>query len=80
MDAGPPAVPDIVKAVEPSVVTMRTAIGLGSGDVYHADGIIVTNAHAVEDRLKHPFSTVQVQFADGSRVPASVVGVDGVAL
>ncbi|MDQ6754854.1 MAG: trypsin-like peptidase domain-containing protein [Actinomycetota bacterium] len=76
--AGLPAVPGIVKALEPSVVTIRTSIGLGSGVVYKADGVIVTDAHVVEDKNKLPFKTVQVQFADGSQVSASVVGVDDV--
>ncbi|MDQ6738841.1 MAG: S1C family serine protease, partial [Actinomycetota bacterium] len=69
---GLPAVPGIVKEVEPSVVTIRTAIGLGSGVVYRADGTIVTDAHVVEDQQKQPFQSVQVQFADGSQVAASV--------
>lgn len=77
--AGLPAVPGIVKAVEPSVVTIRSSIGLGSGVVYHADGTIVTDAHVVEDQQKQPFSTVQVQFADGTQVQADVIAVDNVS-
>lgn len=76
--AGLPTVPDIVRAVEPPVVTIRTSIGLGSGVVYRAAGTIVTDSHAVDDQKKHPFRTVQMQFAFGSRVQASVVGVDDV--
>ncbi|MCZ2404869.1 trypsin-like peptidase domain-containing protein [Paenarthrobacter sp. Z7-10] len=76
--AGLPAVPGVVKEVEPSVVTIRTAIGLGSGVVYRSDGTIVTDAHVVEDQQKQPFKNVQVQFADGSQSPAVVVGVDDV--
>ena len=74
--AGLPAVPGIVRQVEPSVVTIRTQIGLGSGVVYHSDGTIVTDAHVVEDQQKQPYKTVQVQFADGSQASAKVVGVD----
>ena len=50
-EAGPglPAVPGIVKQVEPSVVTITTPVGLGSGVVYHSDGAIVTDAHVVEN-------------------------------
>jgi serine protease DegQ len=76
--AGLAAVPDIVKAVEPPVVTILTSIGQGSGVVYHPEGIIVTDAHVVEDQQNQPFKTVQVQFADGSRVTTSVIGVDDV--
>lgn len=75
---GLPAVPGIVKQVEPSVVTITTPIGLGSGVVYHSDGAIVTDAHVVENQQKQPFKKVQVQFADGSQVGATVVAVDDV--
>jgi serine protease DegQ len=74
--AGLEDVPGIVTEVETSVVTILTTTGVGSGVVYRADGIIVTDAHVVEDEQHHPFNTVQVQFADGSQVSASVVGVD----
>jgi S1-C subfamily serine protease len=76
--AGLTAVPGVVKDVEPSVVTITTAIGLGSGVVYHSDGTIVTDAHVVEDQQKQAFKTVQIQFADGSQSQATVVGVDDV--
>ena len=76
--AGLPAVPGVVKEVEPSVVTIRTDIGLGSGVIYHADGSIVTDAHVVENEQKQPFKNVQVQFADGSKSQGTVVGVDDV--
>ncbi|MGN7202477.1 S1C family serine protease [Arthrobacter sp. SAFR-044] len=75
---GLPAVPGVVKEVEPSVVTIRTDIGLGSGVIYHSDGSIVTDAHVVEDQQKNPFKKVQVQFADGSQSEGTVVGVDDV--
>lgn len=76
---GLPAVPGIVKEVEPSVVTIQTAIGLGSGVVYKADGTIVTDAHVVEDQQKQPYKNVQVQFADGSQTGGTVLGVDDVS-
>lgn len=72
------AVPGVVKDVEPSVVTIRTEIGLGSGVIYSSDGSIVTDAHVVEDQQKQPFKTVQVQFADGSQTQGTVVGVDDI--
>ncbi|KHL01312.1 S1C family serine protease [Sinomonas humi] len=77
--AGLAAVPGVVKEVEPSVVTIQTPIGLGSGVVYRSDGTLVTDAHVVEDQQKHPYSTVQVQFADGSQTQAKVTGADNVS-
>lgn len=76
--AGLAAVPAVVRELEPSVVTVRTPVGLGSGVVYRGDGAIVTDAHVVEDQQKHPFKTVQIQFADGSQDQAAVAGVDDV--
>ncbi|WP_334173701.1 S1C family serine protease [Sinomonas sp.] len=72
------AVPSVVKEVEPSVVTVQTPIGLGSGVVYRSDGALVTAAHVIEDQQRHPYKTVQVQFADGSQAQANVAGVDDV--
>ena len=76
---GLPAVPGIVKEIEPAVVTIRTEIGLGSGVVYRSDGIIVTDAHVVENEQHQPFQTVTVQFADGKQVSAKVIGVDNIS-
>jgi serine protease DegQ len=74
--AGLEDVPGIVKEVETSVVTILTPTGVGSGVVYRAEGVIVTDAHVIEDEQHRPFDSVQVQFADGSQVSANVVGVD----
>ena len=63
----------VVSRVEPSVVTIRTGEGLGSGVVYRADGVIVTNAHVVGSVRQ-----VQVVFADGSQTGGQVVGTDEV--
>ncbi|UQU62633.1 trypsin-like peptidase domain-containing protein [Couchioplanes caeruleus] len=62
---------DVVSAVEPSVVTITTGEGLGSGVIYRADGVIVTNAHVVGSADR-----VQVSFADGTQVPGQVTGSD----
>ncbi|MCU1522152.1 MAG: signal protein [Arthrobacter sp.] len=70
------AVPGIVREVEPSVVTIQTSGGIGSGVVYRSDGTIVTDAHVVEDQQKKPFVSVRIHFADGSQASATVVGVD----
>lgn len=74
--AGLSAVPQVVKEVEPSVVTITTQIGIGSGVVYRSDGTIVTDAHVVEDQQKQPYKNVQIQFADGTQTGATVIAVD----
>ena len=51
-----------VKKVLPSVVSITTAQGLGSGVVYDAQGDIVTNAHVVGSA-----KTFQVSLATGGR-------------
>ena len=56
---------------QPSRPSQRTERGQGSGFIFQADGLILTNAHVVErsDRV-----TVGLQ--DGRRVPGTVVGLD----
>ncbi|MEV6842784.1 trypsin-like peptidase domain-containing protein [Actinoplanes sp. NPDC051411] len=62
---------DVVARLEPSVVTIQTSEGLGSGVVYRSDGVLVTNAHVVGTAKQ-----VQVSFADGTKVPGQVTGSD----
>ena len=55
--------------------------GQGSGFVVSTDGLILTNAHVVTTAGQAggsttPAHTVYVEFSDGDRVTASVVGVD----
>lgn len=69
-------VPRIVKEVQPSVVTIRTPEGVGSGVVYRSDGTILTDAHVVQDQQKQPFASLQIVFADGTEAAATVVGAD----
>lgn len=61
----------IVKNVQPSVVTVQTENGLGSGIIYDPNGYIVTNNHVVASG-----TTYTVQFASGEQLPATVVGTD----
>ncbi|MCB1005500.1 MAG: trypsin-like peptidase domain-containing protein, partial [Acidimicrobiales bacterium] len=61
----------VATSLSPAVVQIEEQEGLGSGVVYDASGLIVTNAHVVGDN-----STVGVRFADGSRVEGQVLGAD----
>jgi serine protease DegQ len=61
----------IVKNVQPSVVTVETENGLGSGIIYDPNGYIVTNNHVVASG-----TTYTVSFASGEQLPATVVGTD----
>ncbi len=54
----------------PAVVTVLIGKGHGSGFVVSKDGLIITNAHVTETAPK----VVTVQFADGSKAPADVLG------
>ncbi|HEX8408580.1 MAG TPA: trypsin-like peptidase domain-containing protein [Thermoanaerobaculia bacterium] len=49
----------------------RTSTSLGSGFVWSADGIIVTNNHVVEGA-----SRITANFQDGTQLPARLLGVD----
>ena len=70
-------IPEIVRQVEPSVVTIFVpAGGLGSGVVWRADGMIITNEHVVRSAMQQGGGQVQVGLADGSRVPGRVVAAD----
>jgi S1-C subfamily serine protease len=67
----------------PGVVTVLSQFGSeggeGSGFVLNGDGEIVTNAHVVttgEGAALERASAVYVEFADGNRVPAKVLGHD----
>ena len=62
----------VYAAASPSVVSVRTGEGSGTGFLVDSDGTIVTNAHVVGDN-----SQVQVRFTDdGDFHDASVLGVD----
>lgn len=83
-DAGPAAgascdnpVPTVLNKVEPSVVTVRTQQGLGSGIVFKPD-IVITDHHVVARSEGSPetFKTVQISLADGSTTTGTVIGGD----
>ena len=66
----------VLSVVSPSVVSIETNVesfrgvfgGSGSGIVIDNTGLILTNAHVIEDA-----DTVEVVFFDGTRAPATVV-------
>ena len=61
----------IYAAASPSVVTVKTQEGSGTGFVVNANGTLVTNAHVVGQS-----QTVQLLFSDESTATAQVTGVD----
>jgi S1-C subfamily serine protease len=67
------SLPELVENLSPSVVTIFTRGGLGSGVVYSEDGLILTNEHVVRGATK-----VEVGFADGQRVSGTVKATDPV--
>lgn len=71
--AGPRVIADVAARAEPSVVKILTRGGNGSGVVYAADGLILTNEHVV-----HGAPSLQVAFADGQRVPGTVRAEDAI--
>jgi serine protease Do len=62
--------PDVVEHLSPSVVTVRTDGGVGSGVVYQSD-VIITNQHVVRDARQ-----VTIDFADGTSSPGEVLATD----
>jgi S1-C subfamily serine protease len=62
---------NIVKAVSPEVVQIRTPVALGSGVVFDARGDVVTNAHVVDNATRFV-----VTLATGDKHRARLVGRD----
>ncbi|WLQ08294.1 S1C family serine protease [Arthrobacter oryzae] len=67
-------IPSIVENVQPSVVTILTDGGVGSGVVFAAEGLILTNEHVVRGS-----TDVEVAFADGQRVAGTVRATDPIS-
>lgn len=64
-------IPQVVRRVGRSVVTIPREGGVGSGVIYRADGVILTNQHVVEGAKQ-----VTVEFADGRRTAGRVAAAD----
>ncbi len=77
------SVQEVAANVLPSVVsidvTEGSTSGEGSGIVLSADGIIMTNNHVVSAGGSRPASQVTVDFSDGSRASARVLGADPIS-
>ena len=76
---------EVLDAVYSSVVNItvsatvrgQTVGGVGSGILYTADGLILTNDHVVTlDGNVSSGQTIQVTFSSGEQVPATLVGTD----
>ncbi|WP_158853489.1 S1C family serine protease [Saccharothrix deserti] len=63
---------DLVERVSPSVVTVRTDSGVGSGVVFQSD-VVVTNQHVVGNRRE-----VVVEYADGQQSAGTVPAADDI--
>jgi len=66
--------PTLIGRVQPSVVTIITNLGLGSGVVWSSNGMIVTNNHVIAGA-----KSITVQFADGDSTGATLHAADAVS-
>jgi putative serine protease PepD len=71
----------IARDVLPSIVTVETSTsagaGNGSGQVVRTDGYVLTNYHVVGSAAAAGATGgVAVRYTDGSRSPATIVGID----
>lgn len=67
-------IPNVVAAVIPSVVGIKTQRSLATGFLISRDGYLITAAHVVGERL-----SVDVEFFDGSKKTAVVLRTDTVS-
>jgi len=71
-------VTSVAGQVLPSVVTISVSgssgSGTGSGEVIRSDGYILTNNHVIAPAAGG--GSIEVQFADGSKAPATITGRD----
>jgi S1-C subfamily serine protease len=74
------SVADVADRVLPAVVSIEIRVGdqggFGSGVVIDGAGFVLTNNHVVSPAAGNPDATLETVFADGTRVPARIVGRD----
>jgi serine protease DegQ len=77
---GSSRIPQVVQRAQPSIVTVfaeqgggqtDAQQGVGSGVIYRADGVVLTNHHVVANATR-----IEVAFADGSRTGGKVAASD----
>jgi serine protease DegQ len=68
-------IPEIVRKVEPSVVTVAHDQGTGSGVIWSKDGVVVTNDHVVRVQGQ-VVERVEIAFFDGRRAAGTVRATD----
>jgi len=61
----------VAQLVGPAVVSVRTDQGLGSGVIYDASGLILTNAHVVDQA-----QSITIGLVDGRHFTGKVLGAD----
>ena len=61
----------VAQTVGPAVVSVRTDQGLGSGVIYDPSGLILTNAHVVDQA-----QSITIGLVDGRHFTGKVVGAD----
>src|SRR5258706_15233562 len=75
----------VVDEVRRSLVQISVGMGNGAGTIWHADGLIITNAHVVDEegrqqRYAYGYRPVRreltVTLADGTTLPARVLAQD----
>ncbi|MFZ1970605.1 MAG: trypsin-like peptidase domain-containing protein [Candidatus Nanoarchaeia archaeon] len=64
----------IIQSVDPSVVTILTLVGQGTGFIINPDGYIVTNAHVLSDDDNKITSKIQVVTSNKQTINAQLVG------
>lgn len=69
--AAPGTVAAVAQTVGPAVVSVRTDQGLGSGVIYDAGGLVLTNAHVVQGA-----QSITIGLADGRHFNGNLVGED----
>lgn len=74
----------VARALGPSVVDVRVSSpgagqGIGSGVIYRADGVIVTNSHVVTVAGDRVAERIIVTLASGERLGATLVGRDPIS-